>query len=258
MQVKVPEVIQPQTSACHHWRCPDDTTDDNKNNHSLRWPSVKMEHKRDCETIGEIYENSKLADSPLNADNVWQKVAVRVTKTMKSQYLIRRNTQIVELSGVTREQSKHIKTVDMAILKMIPQCDPDLTAYLNELLRTKKPEQQSNISWFPTLENPGKPQDHTPIQTRILKEFIERKKKETLNPQENTESRKKNCQTIWLNWHTSNRNRESSNWIYPGWLSWRFRQTQHGYWDEHGIQGETNSKRHQKCIQSMSTNADPL
>ena len=92
---------------------------------------------------------------------------------------------------VTPEQSKHIKPVDMEILSMIPQDDPDLTAYLNELLRTSKPEQQDNTFWFPTLENPGKPEDHTPIQTRILKELNELKDKEKLNPQESTECRNK-------------------------------------------------------------------
>ena len=96
-----------------------------------------------------------------------------------------------EFSVVTPEQSKHIKPVDMAILSMIPQDDPDLTAYLNELLRTSKPEQQDNTFWFPTPENPGKPEDHTPIQTRNLKELNELKDKEKLNPQESTEARQK-------------------------------------------------------------------
>ena len=89
---------------------------------------------------------------------------------------------------VTPDQSKHIKPVDMAILSMIPQGDPDLTAYLNEVLRTKKPEQQDISFWFPTPENPGKPEDHNPIQTRILKELIELQETEKLNPQESTES----------------------------------------------------------------------
>ena len=68
---------------------------------------------------------------------------------------------------------------------------PDLTANLNELLRTNEPEQQDNTFWFPTPENPGKPEDHTPIQTRILKELKELKDKEKFNPQESIESRNK-------------------------------------------------------------------
>ena len=77
----------------------------------------------------------------------------------------------------------------MAILTMTPQSDPDLTACLNELLRTSKSEQQDSTFWFPTPENPGKPVNHTPIHTRILKELNELKDKEKLNPQESTEAR---------------------------------------------------------------------
>ena len=120
-----------------------------------------------------------------------KRVAVRMTNTTESPYLIKKHTQIAKFSVVIPEQSKHIKPVDMAILSMIPQGDPDLTAYLNELLRTNKSEQQDNTFWFPTPENPGKPEDHTPIQTRILKELNELKDNEKLNPQESTESRTK-------------------------------------------------------------------
>ena len=120
-----------------------------------------------------------------------KRIAVRMTNTTESPYLIKKHTQIAEFSVVTPEQSKHIKPVDMAILSMIPQDDPDLTAYLNELLRTNKPEQQDNTFWFPTAEDPGKLEDHTPIQTRSLKELNELKNKEELNPKESIESRNK-------------------------------------------------------------------
>ena len=79
----------------------------------------------------------------------------------------------------------------MAILSMIPQGDPDLTAYLYELLRTNKPEYQENTFLFPTPENPGKPEDHSPIQKILLKELIELNEKEKLNLQESTEPRNK-------------------------------------------------------------------
>ena len=120
-----------------------------------------------------------------------KKIAVRVTNTTESPYLIKKHTQTAEFSVVTPKQSKHIKPVDMAILSMIPQGDPDLTAYLNELFRTKKPEQQNNTLCFRTPENPGKLEDHTQIQTRILKELNELRDKEKLNAQESTESRNK-------------------------------------------------------------------
>ena len=120
-----------------------------------------------------------------------KRIAVRVTNTKESPYLIKKHTQIAEFSVVTPEQSKHIKPVDLAILSMFPQDYPDLTAYLNELLRTSKPEQQDDTFWFPTPENPGKPEDHTTIQIRILNELKKLKDKEKLNPQESIESRNK-------------------------------------------------------------------
>ena len=61
-----------KTPTCPHWRCPDDTAKDNKDNHSLCRLIFRMEHNRYCDTIGEVYGNSKSADLPLNVDNNWQ------------------------------------------------------------------------------------------------------------------------------------------------------------------------------------------
>ena len=117
-----------------------------------------------------------------------RKIAVRVTNTTELPYTINKNTQIAEFSVVTPEQSKFIKPVDTVILSVIPEGDPDLIAYLNELLRTNKPDQQNNTFWFPTPENPGNTDDQTPIQTRILKELRELQRKEKLNPKDDIES----------------------------------------------------------------------
>ena len=141
-------------------------------------------------------ETASLLISHSMSTKIDKRIAVRVTNTTESPYLIKKRTQIADFSVFTPEQSKHIKPVDMAILSMIPQDNPDLTAYLNELLRTSKPEQQDNTIWFPTPENPRKPEDHTAIQTRILKELKDLNDEETLNPQESIESRKKISQTI--------------------------------------------------------------
>ena len=122
---------------------------------------------------------------------IHKRKAVGVTNATESPYLIKKHTQIAEFSVVTPEQSKHIKPVDMAILSNNPHGDPDLTASLNEFLRTKEAEQQNNIFWFLTPENLGKPEYHTPKQTRILTEINELKNKEKFNPQESRESRNK-------------------------------------------------------------------
>ena len=128
-----------------------------------------------------------------------KRIAVRVTNTAESPYLVKKHAQIAQFSVFTSEQSKHIKPVDMAILSNIPQGDLDLAPDLNEFLRMKKPEQQNNTSWFRKPEKPGEPEDHTPIQTRILKELIELKEKEKLNPPESIESRNKSLRPIdWI------------------------------------------------------------
>ena len=118
-----------------------------------------------------------------------RKIAVRVTNTTGSPYTINKNTQIAEFSVVTPEQSKFIKPVDMAIISMIPEGDPDLVSYLTELLKTNKPYQQNNTFYFPTPDNPGNTEDHTPIQTRNLTELRELQRREKLNPKDDSESR---------------------------------------------------------------------
>ena len=91
-------------------------------------------------TLEKFTETASLLISHSMSTIIDKRVAVRVTNTTESPYLIKKHTQIAEFSVVTPQQSKHIKPVDMAILSMIPQDDPDLTAYINELLRTSKPE----------------------------------------------------------------------------------------------------------------------
>ena len=159
--------------------------------------TASIDHPSKWNTTGTVTplekftETASLLISHSMSTIIDKRIAVRVTNTTELPYLIKKHTQISELSVVTLEQSKHIKPVDMAILSMIPQGDPDLTAYLNECLRTNTPEQQDSTFWFPTPENTGKLEDHTPIQTRILKELNELKDKEKLNPQESTASQNK-------------------------------------------------------------------
>ena len=141
--------------------------------------------------LEQFTETASLLISHSMSTIIDKRIAVRVTNTTESPNLIKKLTQIAEFSVVTPGQSKHIKPVDVVVLNMISQGDPDLTAFLNDFLRTKELEQQDNTFWFPTPENPGKPEDHTPIQTRILKELNELKDKEKLNLQQGKESRNK-------------------------------------------------------------------
>ena len=67
----------------------------------------------------------------------------------------------------------------------------DLSAYFSDLLRTKKPEQEKKTFWFPIPEHPGITEALTPIQTRILRELREMKKKEKLKPKSDIKSQLK-------------------------------------------------------------------
>ena len=82
-----------------------------------------------------------------------RKVPVRVTNTTETLHLIKSYIESAEFSVVTAEKSKFNKPADTAILSMIPDGDPDPIAYLNELRRTNKPEQQRNTFWFLTPEH---------------------------------------------------------------------------------------------------------
>ena len=154
-----------------------------------------VDHTSEWNTTGTVTpvekftETASLLISHSMSTIIDRKIVVRVTKTTESPYTINKNTQIAEFSVVTPEQSKFIKPVDMAVLSMIPEGDPDLITYVTEILRTTKPDQQTNTFWFPAPENPGNTEEHTPIQTRILKEMLELQQKEKLNTKDDNESR---------------------------------------------------------------------
>ena len=156
-----------------------------------------VDHKPEWNTtgivtpLGKITEAASLLVSHSMSKFSDNKIAVRVRKTTEPPYSIRKSTQIAEFSVVIPEQSNFIKPMDTAILSMIPEGDLSLATYFNELLRTKKPDQQDNTIWFPIPEIPGKNEDHTPIQTRILKKLYKLKEKEKLNPKDDTETRMK-------------------------------------------------------------------
>ena len=62
--------------------------------------------------------------------------------------------------------------------------------YASSLIKSTKPEDFRENYWFPTSEDPGDPQHHTPIQKRILSELINLQELEKVNPQKDPESRR--------------------------------------------------------------------
>ena len=99
-----------------------------------------VDHSSEWNTTGTVTpvekftEAASLIISHSMSTIIDKKIAVRATKTTESPYAINKNTQIAEFSVVTPQQSEFIKPVDMAILSMIPEGEPDLVTYLTELI----------------------------------------------------------------------------------------------------------------------------
>ena len=153
-----------------------------------------VDHPSEWHTTGTVTPAGKFTEAASllisHSTIIDKRRAVRITNTTESPYLIKKKTHKAEICVVTPEQSKFIRPVDTAILSMIPESDPDLTTYLNELLKTNKPDQQTNTFWFPALENPDNTDDHTPNQKLILKELSELQQKDKLIPKDDIESRR--------------------------------------------------------------------
>ena len=82
---------------------------------------------------------------------------------------------------------KYVKSVDPASTWHLLQNDQEQAAhYVSSLIKTKKSPHNTENYWFPTPENTGNPEEHTPIQKRILRELQDL---ETLDPTKDEESR---------------------------------------------------------------------
>ena len=86
---------------------------------------------------------------------------------------------------------KYVKPIDPVTTWHLLQDNPENAAYYaSGLIKSPKPEDSKENYWFPTPEDPGDPQHHTPIQKRILSELINLQESEKLNPQDDPESRR--------------------------------------------------------------------
>ena len=106
-------------------------------------------------------------------------------------YTLKRGSHIANFSVMTPGQMKYVKPNDPVTTWHLLQDDPENAAfYVSSLIKSSKPEYFKESYWFPTPEDPGDPQQHTPIQKRILKEILNLQELEKLNPQEDSESRR--------------------------------------------------------------------
>ena len=59
--------------------------------------------------------------------------------------------------------------------------------YINALMQAERPEGKDEKFWFPTPENPGNEDEHSPLRKRNLKKLRESSELEKLEPTENEE-----------------------------------------------------------------------
>ena len=139
----------------------------------VAYPS-KWNTKGTVTSLDNFTETARLLYSHSMSTIFDKKSAISVTNTTASPHLIKRSTQIAEFFVVNPEHSEFIRPADTAILSLIPEGKADLTTYLNEIFRTNKLEQQWTAISFEHRKKLGIAEDHTPIQTPLLKELLEK------------------------------------------------------------------------------------
>ena len=105
-------------------------------------------------------------------------------------YTLKKETHMANSSIKTPEQTKHSRPVNpTSVRHLLNHNHDDAFHYIHSLLKKSKTDEVNETYWFPTPQNPGNEREHTPIQTRILKEIWELEQLERLNPLEETKSR---------------------------------------------------------------------
>ena len=118
-------------------------------------------------------------------------VSIHVNNFTDQPYTLKRGSHIANFSVLTPEQMKYVKPIVLVTTWHLLQDNPENAAYYaSNLIKSPKTSDDSENYWFPTPEEPGDPQTHTPIQQRTLRELRNLQNLEKLNPQDDSESRK--------------------------------------------------------------------
>ena len=135
-------------------------------------------------------ECSKIMIAPAITTARGKKVAIKISNTTDFPYTIATDTKVAELQILKPEETKMIRPIDIAALNLLTEHD-NVVTYINALMQVERPEDNEEKFWFPTPENPGNEQEHSPIQKRISKELRELAELEKFDPTKNDESRNK-------------------------------------------------------------------
>ena len=119
-------------------------------------------------------------------------VNVHINNFTDQPYKLKKGLHIANFSVLTPEQMKHVKLIDpVSTWHLLNENEEDAIHYVSSLLKANRNNDQYEQYWFPTPENPGDEDSHTPIQRRILQELRNLQEAEQLNPQNDDESRRK-------------------------------------------------------------------
>ena len=157
---------------------------------------VKSQISTDNEATGIIQPSPLLENDedllicPALSSTQNNKYMVQISNFLDQPYTLKKGTHIANFSILTPEQTKHIRPVNpTSVRQLLNNSRDDAVHYINSLLKTSKDSEANETYWFPTPQKPGNEKEHTPIQTRILKELRELERLEKLNPLEDTNSR---------------------------------------------------------------------
>ena len=89
-------------------------------------------------------------------------MAIKIAKTTDFPYTIATDTKVAELQILKPEETKMIRPVHIAALNHLTEHD-DIVTYINALMQVERPEDNEEKFWFPTPENHGNEQEHSPI-----------------------------------------------------------------------------------------------
>ena len=94
-------------------------------------------------------------------------ILIPVNNFTDQPYKLKEGLHIANFSVMTPEQMEHVKPVVPASSWHLLQNDQEHAAYyVSSLIKTNQNPQNSETYWFPTPENSGNPEEHTPIQKK--------------------------------------------------------------------------------------------
>ena len=99
-------------------------------------------------------------------------VEVHLNVFTESLYTLKRNTHVDKFTILTSEQMKYVKPIDPVTTWHLLQDNPENAAYyVRSLIKSTKHEDFKENYRFPTPEDPGEPQHHTPIWNGLCQNY---------------------------------------------------------------------------------------